>query len=89
MCCVKSQTYSRSVNMPSKTIESVLKEHGNRLMSLPGVMGIAQGQLRQKPCIKVYVARKTDELLRQIPSTLEGYTVSVEESGEFRALDKQ
>ena len=72
--------------MPNDTIESVLKEHGNRLMSLPGVMGIAQGQCGRKPCIKVYVAQKTDELLEQIPRTIEGYTVTVEEAGEFHAL---
>lgn len=70
-----------------KTIESVLKEHGRGLMSLPGVMGVAQGLCGRKPCIKVYVARKTRELCRQIPSTLEGYVVHVEQSGKFRSLD--
>jgi hypothetical protein len=74
---------------PAKTIESVLKEHGNRLMSLPGVMGVAQGQCGQKPCIKVYVARKTRGLLQQIPPTLDGYAVSIEQSGKFHALDTQ
>ncbi len=72
--------------MSGKTIESVLRKHSQGLISLPGVMGIAQGEFDDKPCIKVYVARKTRELLRQIPSNLEGYTVSVEESGEFQAL---
>jgi hypothetical protein len=72
--------------MPSKTIESVLKKHTQRLISLPDVIGIAQGEFDRKPCIKVYVTRKTHELLRQIPSNLEGYMVIVEESGEFRAL---
>ena len=73
--------------MSSNTIESVLKKHAQRLMLLPGVRGIAQGEFDRKPCIKVYVTRKTHELLRQIPSNLEGYTVIVEESSEFRALD--
>ena len=72
--------------MPSKTIESVLKKHTQRLMLLPGVRGIAQGEFDCKPCIKVYVTGKTHELLRQIPSNLEGYMVIVEESGEFQAL---
>jgi len=72
--------------MPDKTIESVLKKHRQRLISLPSVVGIAQGEFESKPCIKVYVVRKTRELLRQIPSNLEGYMVCVEESGEFQAL---
>jgi hypothetical protein len=74
---------------PGKTIESVLKEHGNRLMSLPGVIGVAQGKCGQKPCIKVYVARKTRELFQQIPCTLEGYAIHIEQSGKVQALDTQ
>ncbi len=73
--------------MPIETIELVLKKHRRRLISLPGVVGIAQGEYERKPCIRVYVARKTRKLLRQIPSNLEGYAVSVEESGEFQALE--
>ncbi len=38
------------------------------------------------PCIKVYVARKTPELLGQIPATIAGHPVAVEETGEFKAL---
>ena len=40
-----------------------------------------------KPCIKVYVAEKTPELLKQIPSSIEGYPVEVQEAGEIRALN--
>ena len=74
--------------MLRKRIESVLKKHSRRILLLPGVVGIAQSEYQHKPCIKVYVARKTYELLRQIPSNLEGYMVSVEESGEFQALSE-
>lgn len=73
--------------MPERTIEEVLKEHTNSLMSLPGVVGTGQGLCDGEPCIKVFVAKKTPELLRQIPSSLEGYLVAVEETGEFQALD--
>ena len=73
--------------MPEKTIESVLKEHTDTLMSLPGVVGTAQGECAGKPCIKVFVAKKTSDLLKQIPSTIEGYKVEVQETGEIRALD--
>ncbi len=70
-----------------KTIEAVLKEHTDSLMALPGVVGTAIGECTGKPCIKVFVAKKTPELLKQIPSEIEGYTVEVQETGEFRALD--
>ncbi len=73
--------------MPEKTIEAVLEEHTPGLMKLPGVVGTAQGLCAGEPCIKVYVKRKTPDLLRRIPSAIEGHAVSVEETGEIRALD--
>ena len=73
--------------MPGKSIESVLREHTARLMALPGVVGTAIGECEGRPCIKVYVAQKTPDLLRLIPSTLGGYPVSIHETGEFKALD--
>ena len=73
--------------MLGETIDSVIRKYSQRLMSLPGVTGIAHGEHECKPCIKVYISRKTEELEHQIPSALEGYTVIVEESGGFQALD--
>ncbi len=73
--------------MQQKKIETVLKEHTDSLMALPGVVGTAIGECAGKPCIKVYVEKKTPELLKQIPSTIDGYTVAVQETGEIRALD--
>ena len=72
--------------MTDKTIQEVLREHSRHIISLPGVVGIARGDLNGKPCIRVYVAKKTHELPRQIPSNIEGYEVIVEASGEFKAL---
>ena len=73
--------------MQQKKIETVLKEHTDSLMALPGVVGTAIGECAGKLCIKVYVEKKTPELLKQIPSAIEGYTVAVQETGEIRALD--
>ena len=72
--------------MPSKPIEKVLEEHTNELMSIKGVIGTAEGLCNGKPCIKVYVIKKTRQLTQRIPTTLEGYPVVIEETGEFRAL---
>ena len=69
-----------------KTIEEVLKEHSSKLMSIPGVVGTGQSLCSGRPCIKVFVSRKTEELERKIPKTLEGYPVEIQETGKFKAL---
>lgn len=69
-----------------RTIEEVLRAHTGQLMSLPGVVGTAQGLCSGRPCIKVYVIKKSAELGRMIPDTIEGYPVMEEESGEIKAL---
>jgi len=74
--------------MPSKTIQQVLKEHTNALMSIPGVVGTAQGLCDGQPCIKVLVIKKTSEIEEKIPETLEGYPVEIESTGEIKALPK-
>lgn len=75
--------------MEGRTIEEVLKAHTGQLMSLPGVVGTAQGLCSGRPCIKVYIVKKSAELGRNIPDTIEGYPVMVEESGEFKALPER
>ena len=72
--------------MPSKTIEEVLKEHTEKLMSIQGVVGTGEGLCNGKPCIKVFVLEFTPELEQKIRNILEGYLVEVEETGEFEAL---
>jgi hypothetical protein len=72
--------------MAVKTIEEVLKKHTGELMSVPGVVGTAQGVCDNKPCIKVYVIKKTSELNKKIPDIIEGYPVVIEETGKIRAL---
>ena len=72
--------------MPENTIEEVLKEHTNKLMSIPGVVGTAEGLCDDQPCIKVFVIKKTPELEQKIPNKIEGFVVEVEETGKFHAL---
>jgi hypothetical protein len=72
--------------MAGKTIEVVLKEHTDQLMSLPGVVGTAIGTCEGNPCIKVLVVKKFPALVKRIPPMLEGYPVVIEETGEIRIL---
>ena len=72
--------------MPSKTIEEVLKKHTEELMSIPGVVGTAEGLCNNDPCVKVFVIEFTEELEQKILNILENFPVEVEETGEFKAL---
>ncbi len=72
-----------------KPIEQVLREHTYSLMTLPGVVGTAQGLCDDNPCIRVFVVEATEELLKQIPKEIAGYTVDVQQTGEFKALDQK
>jgi hypothetical protein len=75
--------------MRQKMIEDVLKDQAAAIMAQPGVVGVAQGECAGKPCIKVFVAKRTPEVLDNIPSALEGYPVNVQETGEIKALDAE
>lgn len=88
MTCANTKADSRQGEnaVTGKAIEEVLKEHTEELMSVPGVVGTASGICEGRPCIKVYVIRKTTGLEQEIPSILEGYPVLIEETGEIRAL---
>ena len=75
--------------MSGQTIEQVQEEHTDEWMAIPGVEGTAIGLYEGTPCIKILTSSRTDEIRAQIPSEVEGYPVIVEETGEFRALDRQ
>ena len=72
--------------MSSGKIRDVLKRHTDELMAVPGVVGIAEGLSQGRPCIKVFVVDKNSGVVRQIPESIEGCLIQVEESNEFRAL---
>lgn len=74
--------------MPDKSIETVLAEHTDRLMALPGVNGTGQGLHKGQPCVLVLVVSSSPELERQVPSTLDGYPVRIEALGEVRPLEE-
>jgi len=75
--------------MAKKTIDEVLGEHSGRLMSIPGVVGTAEGLKDGRPSVKVLVIQKTTELERKIPRELDGYPVEIIETGEIRAYPKK
>ncbi len=88
-CSQQGVNQPKGISMPEKTIETVLKEQTDNLMAIPGVVGTAQGLCSGKPCVKVYVVKKTSDLVKQIPATLEGYAVEIQVTGEIKALDRK
>jgi hypothetical protein len=70
-------------NMLLRDINEVLSDHDDALMAIEGVVGVAVGLMEDGKtlCLKVLVARKTPELVRRIPASIEGHPVVVEESG--------
>ena len=77
--------------MSRRDINTVLSEHDDSLMAIEGVVGVYVGLLEddKTSCLKVMVVRKTPELTRRIPSSLEGYPVAIEETGIIRPLPSQ
>ncbi|MGB9595712.1 MAG: hypothetical protein ACPL7B_05475 [Candidatus Poribacteria bacterium] len=82
----KTVTEQQESDVPERPIEEVLAKYTDELMSIPGVVGVAQGLLNDKPCITVLVIQNTPELKKKIPKSLKGYPVVIEETGEIRAL---
>lgn len=60
----------------------MLAAHRDELLSIPGVVGVGRGEQDSKPCITVLVERSSVEL----PSELDGYAVSVIQSGPITAI---
>jgi hypothetical protein len=72
--------------IPERSIEDVHREHADRLLSQPGVVGTGIGECDGKPCIKVLVIKRTADLVKRIPPALNGFPVVMEETGEIRPL---
>ena len=76
--------------MGLKDINLVLDENDEKIMAIPGVVGMFVGLMPddKTPCLKVMVIKATDDLKNKIPKSLEGYPVLIEESGVIRPLSQ-
>ena len=72
---------------PSRDVKAVMEAHVDDLMAIPGVVGVAIGELKDgTPCIQVLVVERTRELRRKIPKNLEGHPVDIVVSGVIKPL---
>ena len=74
--------------MSAKTIQQVLQEHRTWLLGLPQVTGLAQGGPPESPHITLYVRSWKQEHLQHYPRTLEGYPITLMETGSIQAVDQ-
>lgn len=77
-----------TTTVSAKTIERVLNEHTHEWMAIPGVVGTAIGQSRGKPCILIFTSLNPAELSSKIASTIGGYPVLIEQTGDIHALEQ-
>lgn len=74
--------------MPVKDINAVMEAHTKSLMEIPGVAGVAIGELEDKtPCILILVIEQTPALESKLPKALEGHPVQILETGEIKPMD--
>ena len=76
---------------PRRDINAVLADNDDRLLAINGVAGIYVGLLDdgRTPCLHVMLVRDTPELRKAIPSSIEGYPVVIEITGEIRPLQNE
>jgi hypothetical protein len=71
---------------PVKPIAFVLAAHTDTWMKIPGVEGTGETKMDGKPAILIFVDTLTDSLRSQLPQSVEGYPIVIQESGEIKAL---
>jgi hypothetical protein len=88
LACQKTMT-SGNPPAPRRDINAVLAAHDRELLARPGVVGVYVGLMADEktPCLKVMLAKKDPELERSLPTTLEGYPVVTEVTGEIKPLN--
>jgi hypothetical protein len=76
-----------AMNPPPRPLSAVLAEHAPRLMTMEGVVAVAEGEnAAGRPCLKIW-ATGADRVRKRLPPAIDGYDVVVEESGPIEAMD--
>ena len=74
--------------LPHSDINTVMEAHVGDLMAIPGVTGVAVGELEDgTPCILILILEQTEELEEKLPKQLDGRPVRVMVTGEIKPMD--
>lgn len=75
------------MNESKRDINSVKDAHVNELMAIEGVVGVYVGLMNDTiPAIGVMVVKKTPEVEKSIPRSLEGFPVFIDETGVIQPM---
>jgi hypothetical protein len=66
---------------PEQSLSLVIARNAEKLMGIPGVVGVYEGETAGKPVLRVMVLSRADSTLERIPKTLEGFDVEIEVGG--------
>jgi hypothetical protein len=61
--------------MARTPLAAVLQQHIDRLMTIPGVVGLAQGTWEGQLCLNIFVEDHLPQPLSGIPTRLEDYPI--------------
>ena len=78
--------YGQTVSDSLRPIFNVLANHTAEWMNIPGVIGTGETKKENHPAIIIFVDSLTDTLASQLPSSVEGYQVVIEQSGKVVTL---
>jgi len=70
-----------------QSLSLVIARNATKLMGIPGVVGVYEGESQGKPVLRVMVLSRADSTMEKIPKTLEGYDVEVEVSGPVKPMN--
>jgi len=70
-----------------QSLSLVIARNAEKLMGIPGVVGVYEGETAGKPVLRVMVLSRADSTVQRIPKTLEGYDVEVEVSGPIKPMN--
>jgi hypothetical protein len=90
MACIAAQLLPLMADSPKtrRDINVVLREHDDQLLKTPGVAGVSVGLMDDEEtlCLRVMVEKRTPEIERAIPKTIEGYPVVLDVTGKIEPL---
>jgi hypothetical protein len=83
--CGKKQESKDQV--PTRDINLVMTDHTKELMAIPGVTGVAVGELDDgTPCILVLIEKESAEIDQKVPKRLEGHPIKIIVSGKIEPM---
>jgi hypothetical protein len=86
---LQCRSSNKNDTMQKTPIKEVIKQHSTEIMSIPGVVGLYQGETDDgKPCIKVMLEKESNEIEQKIPKKLDGYPVIIDVTGKIKPMNQ-